>query len=70
MTLEERVERLERRCQQLHEADLAGDRRMDGMLTRGMQVTERLCTLEAQLEELDVMVLAIHEAIRDVQARV
>ncbi len=70
MTLEERVGKLETRLTETNRGGLH--------LAKGAQahsqvledVEKRVTKLEAQLAELDVMVLAIHETIKDVQARV
>ncbi|MEE9393389.1 MAG: hypothetical protein V3W41_12880 [Planctomycetota bacterium] len=77
MTLEDRVERLEIRADELRDLGKLMGERQDKDIAAGRKLTEgtlALCedvtALKAQVAELDVMVLAIHAAIKDVQERV
>lgn len=63
MTLEERVDRLEQFGSLVKGA-------LDAITKAGGEDHRALCELQAALRELDVMVLAIHAAIKDVQERV
>ncbi len=67
MTLEERMGRLERTVGSLMEA--SGKAQVSSVLNHERD-SRRLATLERRLKELDVMVLAIHDAIKDIQERV
>ncbi len=64
MTLEERVGRLEER------ANISHIKGQVLQIARIAELDKRMDELEAKLGELDVMVLAIHSAIKDVQERV
>ncbi len=70
MTLEERVARLEEYCQELRHAGELASRGALAHMRNYKDDEKRIGALEAQLKELDVMVLAIHAAIKDVQERV
>ncbi len=77
MTLEERVGRLEVRSDELRDLGVEVGTRLDKLGAAGrhlaegsLRMAQEVETLKAQLKELDVMVLAIHSAIKDVQERV
>ncbi len=63
MTLEERVGKLERHGDELRNIGV-------DMAKGGLELVERVARLEEHLKQLDVMVLAVHAAIKDIQARV
>lgn len=64
MTLEERMARLEQR------ANISHTKGQVLQIARIAELDKRMDELEAKLGELDVMILAIHSAIKDVQERV
>lgn len=70
MTLEERVGKLEEDFRLSNTADIHRSRGALEHIGATEKLTERVAKLEAHLSELDVMVLAVHAAIKDVQARV
>lgn len=70
MTLEERVVRAEACVKDLAKGGQQTAELFKSQLEGIRLIGERVTSLEAQLKELDFMVLAIHAAIKDVQERV
>lgn len=60
MTLEERMGKLERHGDEVRDIGLE-------MAKGGLELTERVVKLEEQLAELDVMVISIHQTLKDIQ---